>query len=213
MVVDLAQDFIPIVHRERGIDAPRDGMIGMDPLAAQLPDDLLAEGAETDRLGGEFRIRLDHTYHIPDRGVRVKSQQEVRARQLEKVHRMGLNELTHVHQFAKQPGGSWRSRSNHAVTGLCSGEVMADRADPADSRSDLGHFEVGAALGELLEPPPLIDMHISSVYFSFSVEVDGHLRVTFDPCYRLNRNLLHNFFLLHQAAEKRSPAASFDFGF
>jgi hypothetical protein len=39
--------------------------------------------------------------------------------------------------------------------------------------------------------------------------MNGHLGMTFDSRYRLNRNLLHDLFLLYQAAEKRPSAAFF----
>ncbi len=80
------------------------------------------------------------------------------------------------------------------VAGFGSRQVMADRANPADARGDVGHFEVHAAFAELFKAAEFIDVHIRLFDFTGIIQVDGDLGMSFDPGYWFDRDFLccHN---------------------
>jgi hypothetical protein len=53
---------------------------------------------------------------------------------------------------------------NHLVAGFGCRQVMAHRADAADARGDVGHFEDHAAFAEFLKTAEFIDMQIGMIY-------------------------------------------------
>ena len=73
---------------------------------------------------------------------------------------------------------------------------MAHRADSANARGDLRHFEIQTPFAEFLETAELIDMHVSMFNGSILFYMDGDLGVAFNPGYGLNGNFLcgHRFF-------------------
>ena len=106
MIIDLAQDLIPVLCGQGGIDPSGDGVVGMNPFASQFANDLLAEGAKAHGLHRKFRICLDDPDHVPDGWICIKPQKKVRSCQFKEMHRMGLDDLSHVHQFPQESGRS-----------------------------------------------------------------------------------------------------------
>lgn len=77
-------------------------------LFPQKANDILAEGTEPDRLAGQFRVFFGQSRHIPNKGVCVKSEDQVRACKVGKKQPMGLDDLAHMHELpehAGRPGG------------------------------------------------------------------------------------------------------------
>ncbi len=152
----------------------------MDPLAADLSDHLLPKLPQANPLERELWVRLDHAGHVADRGVGVEAEEQVRRGEVEQVERVRLNELPHVHQLANQPGWPGQLLAHDRVTRLGRGQVVADRADPADPLCDLGHLEEHAPLAELLEAPELVDVHPGLGDLARVIEMDRHLGVALD---------------------------------
>jgi hypothetical protein len=77
------------------------------------------------------------------------------------------------------------------VAGFGRAQVMADRADPADARRNLGHFEMGTALTEFLETSPLVDMEVGPLDAALVIDMNGHFGMAFDSGYGFNGDFLH----------------------
>jgi len=77
----------------------------MNFFPSQGLDDVLAELAEANPFLGQIRKCADHAEHIALRRVRVPAQEEIRARQVKEVKRMGLDELSHMLQLSEELGG------------------------------------------------------------------------------------------------------------
>jgi len=109
---------------------------------------------------------------------------------------MGLDNLTHMHQFPEKAGCSGRGDPYHMVTGFRRSQMMADRTDPANPWCNLNHFKERSAFREFLKTSPFVDMEKGPVNLSFVVEVYGHLGVTLDSRDGLYGDLLHVEILL-----------------
>jgi len=111
---------------------------------------------------------------------------------------MALDNLTHVHQFAQQTGrAGWRA-AKHDVTSFGSSQVMADRANAADTGCYLLHFGDKATFTEFLEAPEFIYMEVGMLHGAIFFHVDGHFGVPFNPGDWFDSNLLcnHSFLLM-----------------
>ena len=102
MHVNVLQDGIALLYRQGGADPAGDTEAGMHSLGAQRADDLLTEGAQFDSLHRQFRRGKDHPHDVADGRIGIETEDEVRPRQFEEVHAVGLNHLPHVHQLAEQ---------------------------------------------------------------------------------------------------------------
>ncbi len=191
-LIDPAQEIFPVRFRKGGIDPSGDGMVGMNPTAGDPFDDVLSEGPQADGLQGQVGIGLDQTDHIPDGRVGIKSQEQIRSGQFKEMHGVGLNELPHMHQFPQELGRPGRNRPDDLIAGHGRGQVMAHRADTADSGSNLGHLEKGPSLGKFLKSPPFVYMKIRPVHFPLVVQMNGHFGVALNAGHRFNRNFFHN---------------------
>jgi len=120
----------------------------------------------------------------------VKTEQKVGTRQLEEVHAVALNDLTHVHQFTQEFCRSRRRLTRQRIRCLCRCKMMTHRADAANARRDLRHFKIQPPFAEFLKPAKLVDMHVGMVNRIVFLHMNGHFGVTFNAGYRLNRNFL-----------------------
>ena len=108
------------------------------------------------------------------------------------MHAVALDDLTHVHKFAEQAGGAGRRTTEHDIAGFRGSQMVADRANAADTGGNLLHFGYKPSLTELFEAAEFVDMEISMLNVALQVKVDGHFSVTFDPGDWFNRNFLCN---------------------
>jgi len=132
--------------------------VHVDAPARQATDDLLAILAQLDGLEGQLRIGLDDAYHVANGRIGVEPQEQVGGCQVEKVHRVRLDHLTHVQQLAQQARRAGGRRAGDSIAGLGRGQVVAHRTDAADARCDDRHLVVHAPLGELFKAAELVDV-------------------------------------------------------
>ena len=178
--IELGRDGIPVRAAERGVYTAGHGEVGVHALAPQPLDDLLAEAAQADRFEGELRVGGDDAEDVADGRVGIEAQDEVRAGQVEEVHPVGLHHLRHVQKLPQQHRRPRQFHPDDGVAGLGGGQVMADRADPADALGDLGHLEVGAAFAELFQAAELVHVQEGRLDLAPVVEVDRDAGVALD---------------------------------
>ncbi|MPN41113.1 hypothetical protein SDC9_188654 [bioreactor metagenome] len=107
---------------------------------------------------------------------------------------MRLHDLTHVHQLAQQGSRAGWFGADDRITGFGGSQMVADRADTADTRGNVRHFEDHTAFTEFLKATEFIDVQVSVVHFTGIVQADGNFRVTFDTGNRFNGDLLCNHY-------------------
>ncbi|MPL97299.1 hypothetical protein SDC9_43488 [bioreactor metagenome] len=190
---------VPLLRPETAVHPSGNAVPGVDLLAAQGLDDLLTVFPHADARHGEIGVFLGQTGHVPDGGVGVEPEEQVRARQVEEGEGMGLDELPHVHDL---PQLRRRGREGHAedgVAGLGGGEMMAHGTDSADAGGDHRHFPEIPALREDLEPPVLGHVEADPVDGPVVRQVHGDLSVAFDAGDGIHHNgvflrVLHDSF-------------------
>jgi hypothetical protein len=123
------------------------------------------------------------------------------------MHTVALDNLTHVHELTEQAGrAGWRAAQDD-ITGFGGSQVMADRANAADTGCYLRHFDDKATFAEFLEASEFIYMKVSVLNGAIFFHVDGHFCVTFNPGNWFDSNFLctHSFLLM--------PVVEFAFDF
>ena len=158
----------------------------MNAAFAKFGDDFLAEFPQGDRFDGEFRVSLVEADNVADGWIGVEPQNQIGPGQFEEVHRMRLDRLAHVHQFAQQTRGPRRFDAEDFVACLGRGEMVADRADAADSFGDQRHLVKHPAFTEFLEAAEFVDVKPRLRNVARVVKVDGDFRVTFDAGHRFD---------------------------
>ena len=111
----------------------------------------------------QLGVDLDQARHVADGRVGIKAQQQIGRGQVEKVHRVRLDDLAHVQQLAQavSPGAA-------AATPATSSQALADArwwltGQMPQMRGVIDrHFEIHAALGELFKAAELVDVQIGS---------------------------------------------------
>jgi len=97
-----------------------------------------------------------------------------------------VHEAAHLFRRGGEPLGA---DAHDHVRGLGRGEVMADRADPAEPLHEDGHLPVRPPLGETFETAELDDVKPGLGDLPAVVEMDGHLAVAFYPGDGVDRDL------------------------
>ena len=133
---------------------------GMDPLAAEPLDDLLAEAADADAVAGQLRVRAGDADDV----ARATSASKPNSRSGdERWKKLSAFDWTIWARFITRrrsaPGGRRLDRED-LVARLRRGDEVADRADAADARHDRGHLVDRAALDDALEAPELGDVEL-----------------------------------------------------
>jgi hypothetical protein len=128
-------------------------------LSGRAQDDLLAVLAHQHRLRRQLRILEDHADDVADLRVGVEAEQQIRRREVEEVQRVRLEHLAVVHQ----PPHLFRRRrqlvrADDHVGRLGRREVVADRANAAQTLHQHGHFPIRPALDEAFEAAEFHDM-------------------------------------------------------
>ena len=80
--------------------------------------------------------------------------------------------------------------AQNRVAGLAGRDEMAHRANPADARHQRRHLVERAVLAEFLKAAQLRDVQARVGYLAVVAQLDGHLGVAFDSCYRVDDNSL-----------------------
>jgi hypothetical protein len=88
-------------------------------------------------------------------------------------------------------GGRQPFPSDDAVYCFRGGQVMADRADAAQSLNQNGHLPERTALNKALKSPELDDVNARLYYPGLLVEQDRDLPMTFDPGDRFDNDSFH----------------------
>ena len=99
------------------------------------------------------------------------------------MHDLGESENTP--QFVSRGRNADRQQ---CVASFGGSHEVADRADAADARHESRHLGEGPTLAKLLKPAKL--RHVKAGVFDAAmiVEMQGNLRVPFDPGYRIDQN-------------------------
>jgi hypothetical protein len=119
----------------------------------------------------------------------VEAEQQVWRRQVEEVQGVRLQDLAVVHEPPDPIGGrGQRGRADHRVEGLGGGQVVADRADPAQPLHHHRHLPVRPPDDEPLEAAELDDVQPHLMDAVSVVEEDRHLAVALDPRHRLDHD-------------------------
>ncbi len=180
--VDVAAQRVAALDRQVLVDAAGHAEAGVDAPAASRRDHLLAELADEDRPTADLGEALHHADDVAFRDGRLEAEQQVGRGQVEEVHRVGLQHLPVVHQAAHLVR---RRRhpvdAGHEVHRLCGAEMVADRADAAQSLDDDRDLPVHPALDESLEAAELDDVEPGLLDLAGLVQADGDLAVALHP--------------------------------
>ncbi len=158
--------------------------------SAQSLDDFLTELAKLNSFDGQIRICADQADYIANFWRGIEAKQQVRTCEFEEVHAVALDDLSHVHEFTQKIGRARRGLTGERVACFCCRKMMADRANTANTRSDLGHFKVQAAFAEFFKTAKFVDMHIGMVNSVVFLHVDGDFGVSFNTGNGFNGNFL-----------------------
>ena len=189
-----AQNGIAIRLGERFADAARHDPCGMDALATQALDDLLAKLAQADAVARQLGILLRHSKDVAVRGIGVHAEQQVRRGKMEEAQRVRLHDLRQSEDAAQFVGRRRNSDRQQRVAGLGGRDQMADRADAADARHQRRHLVKRTALAELLEAAELGDVEARVLDPPVFVQMQRDLGMAFDAGNRIDDDgaaLLH----------------------
>jgi hypothetical protein len=105
-----------------------------------------------------FRLRRDRTplndpQDVSLRGVRIRSQDEVRGCEGVEVRNMAMDECGGVVQFPEFFGCRGRIDLIHCICGLTRGQVVYGRSNAADPRNNPRYLLDGHSFHEFLESP------------------------------------------------------------
>src|SRR5208283_4073330 len=194
--------------RQRLAHAAGGGPGGVDLLAAERLDYLLAELAQPDRGPGQRRVGADQAEDVALRRRGVPAEDEVGRGEVEEAQGVALDDLAQVHQAA-QLVGRGRDRDRHdRVPRLRRRQHVADRADAADARGYPRHLAVGPALAEPLEAAELHDVELGVGDVAGPVQEDADLGVPLDARYRVDDDAFgHGRVLLGQPNLSCSPSS------
>ena len=166
----------------------------MHPLAGRDADNLLPELAQQHAALGGFRVLHRHANDVALGDVAVETEEQIGRTEVEEMQRMRLQHLAVVHQAAQLFGGRRQLlRADDDVERLGGGQMVRYRADAAQALHHDRHLPVRPALDELLEAAELDDMQAHLMHLVLLVEQDGHLAVTFDARYRVDRHAAQGF--------------------
>ena len=162
----------------------------MDAPAACRGDHLLSELADEDRPFADLREGFDDPDDVAPGDRSLETQEQIRRRQMEKVERVRLQHLAVVHQAPHLVGrGRHLVHARDDIHRLGGAQMMADRADAAETLDDDGDFPIHPALDEALAPPELDDVKARLFDFAGFIEPDGHLAMALHPRDRIDDDL------------------------
>src|SRR5579863_9200959 len=165
---------------------------GMDALATGELDDALAELAETNAAADEIGLLFDKAEDVALFGRGIEAEEQIRRGKMEKTERVGLQHLGVVEQAALEHGGGRWINAQQTVTGLGTGDDVADRANAAHARHQSRHFVEWAPFADFFEAAKLGDVELRGFYFARGIDVDRDFRVTFDARYGMNDDALRH---------------------
>jgi len=166
--------------REWFVDAAWHDPAGVDALAGESFDDLLAELAEADAAAAEFRIGPHDAEDVAVLGIGVHAEKEIGGGEIEEAESVRLENLREIQDAAEFHGRGRDADGKQRVTGFGGGKEMADGADAADALHEIGHFVEGAAFAEFFETAELRDVELSAGNFAVVVGLQSDFRVAFD---------------------------------
>ncbi len=106
------------------------------------------------------------------------------------MHAVTLHNLSHMHQFPQQRGGTRRGNAQHHISCFGRCQVMTDRANSANTRSDQGHFKHHASFAKFFKAAEFVDMQISMINSSSFIKIDGYFGMTFNSGHGFNCDFL-----------------------
>ena len=130
-------------------------------------------------------MRISKTLRFSSRGV--ETEQQVRRGEVEEVQDVALHHLAVMHQATHLFGRGRQDVDAHDhVHGLGRGEMVAHRADAAQTLHDHRDFPHQAAADEAFETAELDDVQARFIDFVVGIHVDGDLAVSLDTRHRSN---------------------------
>ena len=185
---DEGQDGVAMRDGQRLIYAAGDGEVGMHTPLSKPFDDLLTELAQANRLERQLRVGLKKAGDVANLRRGIRAQDQVRSCQHEEMHRVRLDDLAHVHQFAEQLGRAGGLDADDHIARLCGHQMMAHRADAADAFGNQRHLVEQPSFAEALETAELVDVKPGAFQLPVVVEVKGDFGVALNARHRLDGN-------------------------
>src|SRR5512133_2745659 len=99
------------------------------------------------------------------------------------------------HFFAGRRESFTGSGTDNYIKGFSCSQMVADRTNSAKPLYEYRHFPIGTALDKTFKTAEFNDMQSRLFNFSFIVEVNGNLAMSFHPGYRFNGYLLSHIML------------------
>ncbi len=153
----------------------------MDFLARCRLDDFLPELAHQDRTAAEFGVFAQDFKDVAPRGWGVETKEQIGRGEVEEVEHMALHHLSVMHEPAHlfRRGGQ-DIDAHDLVHRLGRGEVMADRADAAETLDDDRHLPQKPTVDEAFKAAEFDDVKARFLDLIVGAHVDRHLAVSFD---------------------------------
>src|SRR5208282_123978 len=104
---------------------------------------------------------------------------------MKETQSMGLNQLSHVYEFAHEFGGFGNLHSENRIAGFGRCQQMADRTNSANPGGDTGHFGEMAPFTEFLESAKFNHVKPGIIDLLIFIQMDGDFGMPFDPGYRV----------------------------
>ncbi len=199
-----AQNGVAVFLSQRLAHATGHDPRGMNALASEPLDDLLAELAQADAVERQLRIFLGDSEDIALRRIGVHAQKQIGRRKVEQAQSVRLRDLRQSEDAAQLVGGGRNAHRQQRVAGLGRGDKMANWADAANARHQRRHFVERTAVAELLEAAKLRNMEAGVFDPAVFVQVERDLRMSFDSRYRIDDDgiaLLHDVSLIAMSCE------------
>src|SRR5665213_921826 len=189
-LIEVFPQGIAVLDRQVLVNAAWHAQPRMNAPAARRGDHLLAELADENRPLAHLGEGFDHADDVPLRDRRLKPEQKVGRRQVEEVHRVGLQHLTVMHQ-PPHLVRRWRHlvHTRDDIHRLGGAKVMTDRADAAETLDDDGNLPVHSSLDETLESTKFNDGEPGLFDLAGLVEANSDLAVTFHTGDRIDDDL------------------------
>ena len=171
---------IALLARGLAVHATRHRTGAVHALAAGHTDHLLTKFAQQHALARNVGVRCGHAQDVALRGLAVKSQQQVGRGQVEEMQRMGLHDLSVVHEPTHHLGRARNAvDAQGLVQRLAGGQMVRHGADAAQALHHHRHFPVGAPHDERLEAAELHDVQSCLLHTALGVQQQCDLAVPF----------------------------------
>ncbi|MFM1944521.1 MAG: hypothetical protein RI897_3503 [Verrucomicrobiota bacterium] len=152
----------------------------MDFFSGDAFTDFLSELAEADTASGDIGELGGESDDISGGGVGVPAEEEVWGGEVEEAEGVGGDMLAEVDDFPKHGTcGGWGG-AHDGFAGFGGGDGVADGADTADARGDVGHFCEEPAFAEFFEPAEFVYVEAGGGDGAGVIELEGDFGVAFD---------------------------------